>query len=329
MRPGPRNLITDVAGLTVGNAEDQAGRTGVTVVLCADGAVAAAEVRGGAPGTRDVSLLDPSCLVERVDAIALGGGSVFGLAAADGVTQWLAARGRGQSFGGFAMPIVPGAIIFDLGRGGADWRADPPHRRLAAEACEAAGADFRLGNAGAGLGAKAGRLKGGLGSASVADADLVVGALVVANPVGSVVMPDGVFWAWPFERDGEFGGRRPTGAPIVDDGLPLEGRLGGHTTIGVVATDAALSKAEARRVAIMAHDGLARAIRPVHTPFDGDAVFALATGRRPLPEPRAASLARIGSLAADCLARSVARAVWAADDLGEIKCYRSVYGVAG
>lgn len=326
MKPGPRNLITDVPGLAVGNAEDQIARTGVTVVLCREGAVASAEVRGGAPGTRDASMLDPTCLVDRVDAIALAGGSVFGLAAADGVTQWLATRGRGQSFGGWAMPIVPGAIIFDLGRGGADWRSDPPHRRLAADACDAAGLDFRLGNAGAGLGAKAGQLKGGLGSASLADRDLVVGALVVANPVGSVVMPDGAFWAWSLERDREFGGRRPSGAPVADDGLPAEGRLGGHTTIAIVATDAVLSKAEAKRVAIMAHDGLARAIRPVHAPFDGDVVFALAAGSRPLAEPRAANLARIGSLAADCLARSIARAVWAADDLGEIRCYRSVYG---
>jgi L-aminopeptidase/D-esterase-like protein len=140
-------------------------------------------------------------------------------------------------------------------------------------------------------------------------------------------MPDGAFWAWPFERDGEFGGRRPSGAaPPLDDGLPAEGRLGGHTTLAVVATDAILDKAEAQRVAIMAQDGLARAIRPVHTPLDGDVVFALATGRRALSGPRALALARLGSVAADCLARSVARAVWSADDLGEMKSWRTIYG---
>jgi len=325
-RPGPRNLITDVAGLLVGNAADAGARTGVTVLLCEGGAVASADLRGGAPGARELDLLRPECLVERIDAIVLSGGSAHGLAAADGAVQWLAARGRGFPIAGGAMPIVPAAILFDLGRGGRDWTADPPYRRLAQAACEGAGADFELGNAGAGAGALAGRLKGGLGSASLVGPDFAVGALVAANPVGSTVMPDGTFWAWPFERDGEFGGRRPSGAVPADDGLPDEGRLGGHTTLAVVATDAILSKAEALRVAIMAHDGLARAIRPVHTPFDGDVAFAVATGRRALPEPRALSLARLGSLAADCLARSVARSVWAAGDMGSIDCYRSVYG---
>jgi L-aminopeptidase/D-esterase-like protein len=325
-RPGPRNLITDVAGLAVGNAQDEEARTGVTVLLCEGGAVAAAELRGGAPGTRELDLLRPECLVERIDALVLAGGSAHGLAAADGAMQWLAARGRGFPIAGGAIPIVPAAILFDLGRGGRDWTADPPHRRLALEACEAAGAAFALGNAGAGAGALAGRLKGGLGSASLEAADFTVGALVAANPVGSTVMTDGTFWAWPFERDGEFGGRRPSAGVAADDGLPAEGRLGGHTTLAIVATDATLSKAEAQRVAIMAHDGLARAIRPVHTPFDGDVAFAVATGRRALPEPRALSLARLGSLAADCLARSVERAVWEAEDMGSIRCHRSVYG---
>ena len=326
LKPGPRNLITDVAGLAVGNASDTVLRTGVTIVLCEDGALASMDVRGGAPGTRETDLLRPDCLVDRIDAVALAGGSVHGLAAADAAVEWLAARGRGFAVGPHRMPIVPAAIVFDLGRGGEDWRAAPPYRRLAAEACDGAGAEFALGNAGAGFGAMAGRLKGGLGSASALDDDLAVGALVVANPVGATTMADGVFWAWPFERDAEFGGRRPAGAPPLDAGLPAEGRLGGHTTLGLVATDAILSKAEAQRVATMAQDGLARAIRPVHTPFDGDVVFALATGRRPLPEPRALALARLGSLAADCLARSVARAVWAAEDLGEMKCHRTVFG---
>ncbi len=326
LKPGPRNLITDVAGLAVGNAADPALRTGVTVVLCEGGAMASADIRGGAPGTRETDLLRPDCLVDRIDAIALAGGSAHGLAAADAVLGWLAARGRGFAVGAHRVPIVPAAIVFDLGRGGADWLGDPPYRRLAVDACDAAGADFALGNAGVGFGAMAGRLKGGLGSASALDDELAVGALVVANPVGSATTPDGAFWAWPFERDAEFGGRRPGGAPAHDDGLPAEGRLGGHTTLAVVATDAILGKAEAQRVAMMAQDGLARAIRPVHTPFDGDVVFALATGRRPLPEPRGLALARLGAVAADCLARSVARAVWTADDLGAMKSYRTVYG---
>jgi L-aminopeptidase/D-esterase-like protein len=327
LKPGSRNLITDVPGLAVGNAAEPALRTGVTVVLCEDGAVAGADTRGGAPGTRETDLLRPDCLVDRIDAVALAGGSVHGLAAADAVVDWLASHGRGFPVGPHRMPIVPGAIVFDLGRGGADWRADPPYRRLASEACEAAAADFALGNAGAGFGAMAGRLKGGLGSASALDDALAVGALVVANPVGATTMPDGAFWAWPFERDAEFGGRRPSGASSpLDDGLPAEGRLAGHTTIAVVATDAILDKAEAQRVALMAQDGLARAIRPVHTPLDGDVVFALATGRRPLQGPRGLALARLGSIAADCQARSVARAVWAADDLGDMKSWRTVYG---
>jgi len=337
IRPGPRNLITDVAGLRVGNAEDWAARTGVTVVLPEERAVAAVDIRGGAPGTRGTDALDPASLVERVDAIVLSGGSEFGLDAAAGVVSWLAASGRGLDVGGVRVPVVPAAILFDLLNGGdKDWGEDPPYRALGREAVAAAAEDFRLGNAGAGLGAKAGQLKGGLGSVSAVDPETgaTVGALVAANPVGSVVMPgQATFWAWMLEQDDELGGQPlPTG-PVggadfsVASALSASGRAGANTTLAVVATDAALTRSEARRIAIMAHDGFARAIRPVHTPFDGDVVFALSTGRRVLPERRAVAVARLGAIAADAVARATARGVYLADGLGDKPGYRALHGV--
>ncbi|WP_207480835.1 P1 family peptidase [Arenibaculum pallidiluteum] len=330
--PGARNLLTDVDGLLVGNAGDAALRSGVTVVLPERPCVAAVDVRGGAPGTRETDALDPACWVDRVDALVLSGGSAFGLDAAQGAMAWLAARGRGFPVGSVRVPIVPAAILFDLLNGGdKDWGDARPYDALARRACEAAGPAFDLGNQGAGLGAKAGALKGGLGSASAVCPDgLQVGALIAANPVGSVVVPGtGTFWAWMLEQDGEMGFQRPPAGPIpMAAGIerPQGARLGGNTTIGVVATNARLSKAEAQRLAIMAQDGLARAIRPVHTPFDGDTIFALATGTAELPtEPtgdRAAALYRLGTLAADCAARAVARGVFAAGTLGPWPAYR-------
>jgi L-aminopeptidase/D-esterase-like protein len=320
-RPGPRNLITDVAGLRVGNAEDAAARTGVTVVLAETPAAASADVRGGAPGTRETDLLEPGRLVGAVDAVVLAGGSVYGLGAADAVTAWLGARGRGFRLreGAPTAPIVPAAILFDLANGGDKaWGEAPPYGRLGATAAAAAAAEFGLGTAGAGYGAMAGALKGGLGSASAVTEDgYTVGALTAVNSFGSVVAPGGrSFWAAPFEVGGEFGGLGPAAlaGPLDDWGLaktapaPRE-----NTTLAVVATDAILAPTEARRLAVMAQDGLARAIRPVHTPFDGDVVFALATGRRPLSEPAGLTLARLGALAADVLARAVARGVHAAE----------------
>jgi L-aminopeptidase/D-esterase-like protein len=325
--PGPRNLITDVDGILVGNAEDFSARTGVTVVFPVEPAVAAVDVRGGAPGTRETDLLDPACLVERVDAICLSGGSAFGLDAASGVMAHLVSIGRGFPVRGFRVPIVPAAILFDLANGGdKEWGEEPPYRALGRRAAAACGHDFRLGNSGAGMGAVAGALKGGLGSASAAAGAYTVGALIAANCVGSVTLPgQAAFWAGPLQQGGEFGGPRPVLPAPLDLDLPPDTKLAGHTAIGVVATDAALTKAEARRVAIMAHDGLARAVRPSHTPFDGDTVFVVATGRRPLPEPRARELARLGSLAADCLARAVARAVYAAESLGAARSWRDTY----
>lgn len=339
IRPGPKNLITDVPGILVGNAENDDVKSGTTVVLPEHQAVCAVDVRGGAPGTRETDALNPTCLVDKVDAVVLSGGSAFGLDAASGAMAWLAERGRGFQVGGMVVPIVPSAILFDLMNGGdKNWGDSLPYRELGIKACNNAGEHFTLGNAGAGLGATVGhsppdQLSGGLGSASFvieAGADgrpaVTVAALVAVNPFGSVFMPDSdVFWAWPFEQDGEFGGRRPysnqVNPPVDDRQL---GEVGGNTTLVVVATDAALTKAEAQRLAIMAHDGLARAIRPVHTPFDGDTVFVLSTGVHALTDP-VADLARLGSLAADCTARAIARGVYHADDLDNIPSYRSLY----
>lgn len=333
MPVGPLNLITDVPGLRVGNAEDQAVWSGVTVLVPDNPCPAAVDVRGGGPGTRETDLLDPAALVDRIDAIVLSGGSAFGLDAASGVVSWLAVNGHGLDVGGMRVPIVPSAILFDLVNGGdKNWGEDPPYRRLGRQAVIAAktGA-FPLGNVGAGYGAKAGRLKGGLGSASwVMErgslAGVSVGALVAANPRGSVVMsPSNHFWAWALERDGELGNRPPPGAALAsleeeeDWALPL---ARANTTIGIVATDATLTKADCRRLAIMAQDGYARAIRPVHTPFDGDTLFVLATGRHPPIGPE--DLARLGHVAADCVARATARGVYEAESLGRYPSYRSL-----
>ncbi|ACJ00111.1 P1 family peptidase [Rhodospirillum centenum] len=337
LRPGPRNLITDVAGLAVGNAEDRAGRSGTTVLLCDRPAVAAVDVRGGAPGTRETDLMHPANLVERVDALVLSGGSAFGLDAASGVMQALLRQGRGYPAGPARVPIVPAAILFDLATEGdrpwLDGSVPPPYRDLGMAACAAAGPDFALGNAGAGLGAKAGRIKGGLGSASalLEGTGITVGALVAVNPAGAVTMPGGGLWAGPLllPEDGVPPSATPPpvapppvvppdAAGLAADLWPFPGMpasAGANTVIGVVATDAALTRGEALRLAIMAQDGYARAIRPAHTPFDGDTVFALSAGDRPLPEPRAAALYALGALAADTMARAVLRGVWAAEPL--------------
>jgi L-aminopeptidase/D-esterase-like protein len=329
MSAGRRNLITDVSGIAVGNADDAKARTGVTIVLPEQPCVAAVSVLGGAPGTRETELLDPACLIDRIDAVVLSGGSVFGLDAASGVTAALAARGRGFAVGDVLAPIVPAAVLFDMRNGGdKSWGAEPPYRALGQQALAAAGAEFALGNAGAGYGARAGRLKGGLGSASWITADgLEVGALAATNAFGSVLVPGTAhFWAAALERDREFGGRGlPAAVPDFDPepDIAKSALAAASTTLAVVATNAVLTKAEAQRVALMAQDGLARAIRPVHTPYDGDIVFALATGQRTLRG--SVDVMRIGALAADCLARAVARSVYAADDLGDIRGYRSLY----
>ena len=312
MRPGPRNLITDVAGLSVGNAEDDALKSGATVLLAEAPVTAGLHVMGGAPGTRESDLLAPDKLVQQVDALVLSGGSAFGLDAASGVADALRARGRGFEVGGQRVPIVPGAILFDLLNGGdKGWDANP-YKALGRAALDAAGPDFALGTAGAGTGAMTMDLKGGLGSASVQLEEApCVGALVAVNALGSPVVQGGPhFWAAPWEMNGEFGGRGP--APAHDptrEPRPLPG-AGEATTIAIIATDATLTQAEATRLAVAAHDGLARALVPSHTLFDGDLVFAVATGARPSGGPTEQT--RLGHAAAQCLARAVARGVHAA-----------------
>ena len=323
-RPGPLNLITDIAGLRVGNAEDRLALTGVTVLIPDEAAVAACDIRGGAPGTREMDALDPAALVDSIHGVALSGGSVFGLEAASGVVEWLAGRGVGFAFGAQALPcpVVPSAILFDLGNGGDKAWSTAPYRALGRQACEAAGALFGLGNAGAGLGATAGRFKGGLGSASLVWRGLTLGALVAVNSFGSPADPlTGDLWAGPYAMAGEYpqghsiaAGFRPPGAWTKAERQASAG-TGANTTIAIIATDAVLVRAEARRLAIMAADGMARALRPVHTPFDGDSVVALATGKVALEGPRAHALAALGALAADTLARAIGRAIWQAESI--------------
>jgi L-aminopeptidase/D-esterase-like protein len=324
LRPGPRNLITDIAGLAVGHATDEKVCTGVTVVLCGEGCTAAVDVRGGGPGSRETDALAPENLVGRAHAIVFAGGSVFGLAAADGVTAALSAQGTGLQLrrGSPAIPIVPAAVLHDLAnRGDKNWGLDPPYRELGMLAAQVAGVDFALGATGAGRGARAGLINGGIGSTSLHLGDgLVVGALVALNCVGSALMPDGkTYWAWAFELQQEFGGGGPPQQTMdLSDPTPDESRLlaigrlqpGVNTTLAIVACNAALTTPECKRVAMMAHDGIARAVRPAHTPFDGDTVFALSMGSAQLGDDisRPAHVGRIGSAAADCLARAIARA---------------------
>ena len=320
-RPGARNLITDVSGLKVGQAQDLRLRSGVTVILPDARAVCACDVRGGGPGTRETDALAAENLVDAVDAVVLSGGSVYGLAAADGVAAWLGARGRGFVVSPDPAvppsPVIPSAILFDLANGGDKaWGEAPPYGALGRQAVASADAAFELGSAGAGCGAMAGAIKGGTGSASVVSGDgFTVGAVVAVNCWGSVIAPGGrSFWAAPYEIDAEFGGLGSAGLLAAPDdwGLSKAPAGGRNTTIACVAVDAALTPAQARRVAVMAQDGLARAIRPVHAPFDGDVVFVISTAARPLSDPAPYTVARLGALAADCLARAVARGVHAA-----------------
>jgi L-aminopeptidase/D-esterase-like protein len=338
-RPGVRNLITDILGLKVGQAHDVAARSGVTVILPDARAVCACDVRGGAPGTRETDVLAPENLVEAVDAVVLAGGSVYGLAAADGVAAWLGARGRGyglsQISGVPVSPVVPAAILFDLANGGDKaWGETPPYRALGLTAVATASERVELGTAGAGYGAMAGSLKGGIGSASMRASDgMVVGALVAVNCWGSVTAPGGrTFWAAPYEIEGEFGGLGSGGlvAAPEDWGLSKSPGEARNTTIACIATDVTLTPAQAKRVAIMAQDGLARAIRPIHSPFDGDVVFALSTSRRPMPEATDYTVARLGALAADALARAVARAVFEARPWpgADVPCWHRPPGAA-
>ncbi|NDV02325.1 P1 family peptidase [Pseudoroseicyclus tamaricis] len=327
MQPGPRNLITDIAGLRVGHAHDAALSSGTTVLTAAAPFTASCAVMGGAPGTRDTELLAPDKLVGGVDALVLSGGSAFGLAACDGVAARLRAAGRGMDFGGVTVPIVPGAILFDLMNGGRkDW-AESPYPALGAAAYDAAAEDFDLGSVGAGFGATTADVRGGLGSASaVLAGGVTVGALVAVNPVGSPLVPGGGhFWAAPWEQGEEFGGRGAARDYPTGPG-PTKVSPGENTTIAIVATDARLDKAGCQRLAIAAHDGIARAIVPAHTPFDGDLVFAVSAGDR---EVDPVGLMQVGHAAATCLARAIARAVFHAAPGAAQPSWQERFGAAG
>jgi len=327
-----RNLITDVAGVSVGQAEDARLASGVTVIVFDEPAVAGVDVRGGGPGTRETELLNPALTVPGVDAITLSGGSAFGLDTPSGVQAWLREQGRGFAIGTARVPIVPGAIMFDMLNGGdKNWGRYPPYRELGYAAAAGAGAEFALGSCGGGLGATVVDLKGGVGSASARTKDgITVGAIVVVNAVGQVTIGDGPwFWAAAFEQNGEFGGRGlPPSMPAGALTPRLKGAPLANTTIALVATDAVLTKMQVHRLAVMAQTGLARAIYPVHTPLDGDVVFAAATGKRELADPLI-GLAELGALAANTLARAVARGVYEATALpfaGALPSWRERFG---
>jgi L-aminopeptidase/D-esterase-like protein len=328
--PGKFNAVTDVEGILAGSFTDAAAVSGVTVVLCTEGAVGAVDVRGAAPGTRETDLLAPVNLVEKAQAVALCGGSVYGLSAADGVVRWLSEKGWGFPLGdGHVAPIVPAAVLYDLGRG--PQFVPPITSEWGRRACEAArSGPVAMGSVGAGTGALAGGIKGGLGTASIVlDSGITVAALMAVNPGGSVINPaTGRPWEIDLELEREFGdqGRRGVRLPAPPAGGPAR-----NTTIGVVATDAVLTKPQALKLAQMAHDGLARAIRPAHTMFDGDSIFCLATGRRRLPETagffiaaQARSINDIGHAAADCTARAIVHAVLNATGLAGLPAFRDL-----
>lgn len=325
---GQRNLISDVDGILVGNAHCQDRVSGVTVVMLPNGNICAVDVRGGSPATRETDLLTTSGSVNAVDAIVLSGGSVYGLAAADGVIDYLQEIGSGFRVKDQVYPIVPAASLFDFfGPGDKKSVSTGLYHDLGRQAAQSASADYEIGSTGAGYGVRAQKLKSGLGSASVTRSDGVsVGVVLAANPTGSVVIPGtDVFWAWPFEQNGELGGQKPPqnfNVPPTTIEPPSGART--NTVIGVVATNVALGQPELFRIATMAHDGLSRAINPVHMPEDGDLLFAVSTNRKQI-EMDVRELGLIGALAADCVARAVARAVYSATSVGYLKSYTEKY----
>lgn len=337
-RPGLKNLITDVPGLWVGHRHDLAMRSGVTVILPLGAARGAADIRGGGPGTRETETMSDAGIVNELHALVLSGGSAFGLDAATGAQSFLREKGVGFAVGPARIPVVPQAILFDLLNGGnKDWGRHPPYRDMAYEAAQAASADFALGTAGAGFGAtvawaKPGeRIMGGIGSASLVREDgLALGALAAVNAAGCVTVGDSPhFWAAPWEIGAEFGGRglpAPLDAaprrPVLKSGPPIQ-----STTLAVVATNALLGKAQLKRMAVMAQTGMAQAIYPVHTPLDGDIVFALSVGEHPLSDPLF-ELTELGALAASTLARAIARSVYEAGGIpgaSDVPAYRDLF----
>jgi len=313
-----RNLITDVPGVKVGHAHDMRLGSGATAVVFDEPAVGSIDLRGGGPGTRETALLDPAQTVQGIDAITLSGGSAFGLDAASGVQAWLKEQGRGFVVRTARVPIVPAAILFDLLSGGdKDWGRYPPYRELGYAAAVSAAADFALGSVGAGTGATTVNCNGGIGSASAQTTDgASVGALAAVNAAGSVLVDQGPwFWAAPFEQNNEFGGRgQPQPFPPQAFAAHTKGMARARTTLVVIATNAALTKAQAKRLAVMAQSGLSRAVYPVHTPLDGNVVFTISTAQRPLGDPLLA-LTELGTLAANVVARAIARGVFEASAL--------------
>ena len=310
MKTGPDNSITDIAGLKVGHAQDEVLKSGTTVLLPDAPLTASVHVMGGAPGTRETDLLAPDKTVDKVHALVLSGGSAFGLDAASGVMDALARDKIGFEVGPAIVPIVPAAILFDLLNGGAkDWGTNP-YRELGQTAYKNAQPSTALGSIGAGIGATAGSLKGGLGTASlVLPNGITVAALVACNALGNTTSPDGHFHAAPFEMDGEFGGLG-TGTPqSIKDTFSNKFSEMENTTIAIVATDAGLDKSQCHRMAVAAHDGMARAILPAHTPMDGDLIFAASTNAKPLDNP-AIDVLNIGHAASICLARAIARGIY-------------------
>lgn len=316
-----KNLITDVEGVLIGNAEDQSVRTGVTALLFEKPTIASCHVMGGAPGTRETDLLSPENTVEEVHGLFLSGGSAFGLDAAAGIQKVLKEQGKGFEVGPHKIPIVPGAILFDLINGGdKDWKDYSPYRELGHQAAKAASRQFNIGSAGAGFGALVAGLRGGLGSASSKlDNGTTIGALVAVNALGSPIIGDtGHFHAAAFEQNNEFGGLGyPHPMPKNADGLNIKFRdhlqAGTNTTIAVVATDMALTKAEAKRLAVVAHDGFARALWPAHTPLDGDMVFAISTGTKPRPKNMNEWI-DLCALASSTMSRAIARGIYEASN---------------
>lgn len=324
MKTGPQNALTDITGLRVGHAEDHVIKTGTTVIRCDVPTIASVKILGGAPGTRDIALLEPENTVETVNAIALSGGSAFGLDAAGGVQQILRKEGQGFAIGPHIVPIVPSAILFDLINGGnKDWGDSNPYFELGKKAALAASDQCPIGSVGAGFGALTANFKGGLGTAStLMDNGVTIAALVAVNALGSATIgKSGHFWAHPFEIGDEFGGLgAPRGNPAI--GMPIKFRnlqhQGTNTTIGVIATDAQLSKSAAKRLAIAAHDGFTRALWPSHTPLDGDLIFGLATGTSKI-KPNDSDWIDMSAIAASTMARAIARGIFSAtaeaDDL--------------
>ena len=329
-KTGKFNALTDVRGIKVGHYTDVSAACGVTVIICPEGAVAGVDVRGSAPGTRETDLLDPTNLVEKAQAVVLSGGSVYGLSASDGVVRWLSEKGYGFPVGGnFVSPIVPAAVLFDLGRGkdfippiGPEWGRN---------ACQSAtDGPVSKGSVGAGTGAISGGIRGGLGTASlILDSGITVSALVAINSFGSTIDPvTGRFWEARMERENEFGtqAKRSVALPPPPESGPAR-----NTTIAVVATDSILTKAQAQKTAQMAHDGMARAIRPAHTMFDGDTIFCLATGKTALESasglfdgPQAPMINDIGHAAADCMTRAVIHGIIAAESMGNMTAFRDL-----